>query len=134
MSSTQSALASSSAVDVTNINTGKISFEAYSKSVGGVSYDGKPIPRWDELTSPVRNAWTAGGNAVLEYVGWIYLTQGEQLRLQREREEDTKRLLTVVEARLTVHDNEVRELMASLRGDLADIKTALSRTELITGM
>jgi len=32
----------------------KANFDAYSKDAGGVTYDGKPIPLWDELTIPVR--------------------------------------------------------------------------------
>lgn len=36
---------------------GRIAFEAYNDSVGGVTWDGKPIPGWDAVTDKVREGW-----------------------------------------------------------------------------
>lgn len=40
-------------------------FEAYRKSAAGVTYDGKPIPKWEDLTDAVRRHWTAAARATL---------------------------------------------------------------------
>ena len=48
---------------------GRIAFEAYNESKGGLTYDGKPIPPWDELSGDkeaVQRAWEAAAEAVIE--------------------------------------------------------------------
>ncbi len=47
---------------------GKIAFDAYTASVGGVTHDGKPIPGWLDLTDEVRAGWSAAAIAVREDV------------------------------------------------------------------
>lgn len=44
---------------------GEVAFTAYRASVGGVTYDGKPIPQWAELSPPIRLAWDVAANAVV---------------------------------------------------------------------
>lgn len=44
----------------------QLNFEAYAAAVGGITYDGKPIPKWDDLTQTVRDGWAAGAAAVIE--------------------------------------------------------------------
>ena len=36
---------------------GRRAFEAYNVSVGGLTWDGKPIPGWDAITTKIREAW-----------------------------------------------------------------------------
>ena len=43
----------------------KIAFEAYSESTGGKTYDGKPIPKWNELPEHVQRAWSAAAAAII---------------------------------------------------------------------
>lgn len=48
---------------------GQIAFEAYNESKGGLTYDGKPIPPWDELSgdkAAVHRAWEAAANALVD--------------------------------------------------------------------
>lgn len=54
---------------------GQINFEAYAASVGGRTYDNKPIPAWEALSSAVREAWEEGAKAVAEHTlrGRIFL-------------------------------------------------------------
>ena len=47
---------------------GKIAFDAYVKAVGGKTYDGKPIPKWEDLSIPIRQAWSKAARAVLDEV------------------------------------------------------------------
>lgn len=42
---------------------GKRAFEAYCRSVGGSTHDGKPIPQWDGLTDAVRRGWGEAAKA-----------------------------------------------------------------------
>lgn len=51
---------------------GQIAFEAYCESVGGVTYDNKPIPQWAELSERIKAAWEAGANAVKDEVSYWY--------------------------------------------------------------
>lgn len=50
-----------------NITNGQIAFEAYSKSMGGKTYDGKDIPHWEDISPKVQEAWGAAASAV---AGW----------------------------------------------------------------
>lgn len=34
-------------------------YEAYGKNVGGTTWDGKPIPSWEEIQPRQRNGWRA---------------------------------------------------------------------------
>lgn len=50
-----------------SIDLGQIAFEAYGKATGGKTYDGKPIPHWNDISAPVRNAWEAAAKAVEDH-------------------------------------------------------------------
>lgn len=43
---------------------GQIAYAAYAESTGGKTYDGRPMPLWDELPQRIRDAWTAAAEAV----------------------------------------------------------------------
>ena len=45
---------------------GQIAFEAYREHQSGLTYDGRPIPYWEELTAPVQGAWEAAAWAVIK--------------------------------------------------------------------
>lgn len=51
---------------MTNLEYGKIAFEAYKQSKQGTTYDAKPIPNWEDLGEAVQAAWIAGAVAVLK--------------------------------------------------------------------
>lgn len=46
------------------MTAGSVAFEAYRKTVQGVTYDGKPIPQWHELKRTIQLAWEAAAYAV----------------------------------------------------------------------
>jgi hypothetical protein len=50
------------------IDIGRIGFEAYAKQVGGKTYDGKDIPKWEDVGKVVQDGWRAAGVAVLQYI------------------------------------------------------------------
>lgn len=43
---------------------GRRAFESYNHAVGGLTYDGKPIPGWDAVTENVRDGWRMAALAV----------------------------------------------------------------------
>lgn len=45
---------------------GQIAWEAYAKAVGGLTYDGKPLPTWDELGDRQKEGWEKAAAAVLD--------------------------------------------------------------------
>lgn len=51
-------------VDIEDL--GKANFDAYRASKNGVTYDGKPIPEWADLTDDVRQGWRDGARAVFD--------------------------------------------------------------------
>lgn len=50
---------------------GQLAFEAYVDAVGGETFDGKPIPGWEDLSGDggrTRAAWQDAANAVVSRV------------------------------------------------------------------
>lgn len=43
-------------------------WEAYCKKAGGVTFDGKPLPTWDELGADRRACWQAAADAARAYL------------------------------------------------------------------
>lgn len=41
----------------------RVMFDAYNKQAGGKTYDGKPIPPWDEIGDNVQARWFAAALA-----------------------------------------------------------------------
>jgi hypothetical protein len=54
-----------------NITWGQIAFEAYSKAMGGKTYDGKAIPWWSDLSEEVQAGWEAAAKAVARNTDWM---------------------------------------------------------------
>lgn len=46
---------------------GRIAFDAYRESAGSLTYDGKPIPLWHELTDAVREHWRRAALAAITH-------------------------------------------------------------------
>lgn len=49
----------------------KIAFDAYNKSTGGKTWDGRDIPTWEEIKAEkpsVTNAWIAAAKAVADAI------------------------------------------------------------------
>ena len=44
----------------------KIAWDAYVKAVGGVSFDGKPLPDWKDVGEKQKVGWQAAIDAVFE--------------------------------------------------------------------
>ena len=51
------------------MNEGRIGYEAYAHSTGGKTFDGRDMPRWEDLPDPIQTAWEAAGLAILANVG-----------------------------------------------------------------
>lgn len=51
------------------IDIGLIAFQAYNDQVGGKTFDGKDIPKWEEVGKKVQDGWRAAAVAVLQYIG-----------------------------------------------------------------
>ena len=45
---------------------GRAAFEAYNAAVGGLTWDGKPIPGWDAVTDKVREGWRVAAMAAVD--------------------------------------------------------------------
>lgn len=43
---------------------GRDAYDAYTAAVDSKSVKGEPLPDWDALTTPVRNAWQLAAEAV----------------------------------------------------------------------
>lgn len=53
-----------------DIALGRAAFEAYCLSVGGLTYDGKPIPGWSDprMTQVVRDGWIAAALQIVKII------------------------------------------------------------------
>lgn len=62
-----------------NTELARLAFDAYNQHGprAGLTHDGKPVPRWDELGDSVRDKWTASAEAVRMAV--LSETQNERL-------------------------------------------------------
>lgn len=47
----------------------QIAYEAYGDTVGWVNYQGSPMPKWDDLTEIIKDAWQAAAHAAVVEVG-----------------------------------------------------------------
>jgi hypothetical protein len=43
---------------------GKIGYEAYAQHTGGKTFDGRDMPRWEDLPERIRSAWRAAADAI----------------------------------------------------------------------
>jgi len=48
------------------IKLARRNFKDYSKKMGGVSVNGTPIPKWEDLGDAVREGWIAGTKGVID--------------------------------------------------------------------
>jgi hypothetical protein len=48
---------------MTNYNLAKIMWDAYSQKAGGKTFDGKPLPTWEELGEDRQSCWSAAADA-----------------------------------------------------------------------
>lgn len=44
----------------------KVGYEEYAVSTGGKTFDGRDMPKWDELPQRIKDAWRAATDKVLE--------------------------------------------------------------------
>jgi hypothetical protein len=44
---------------------GRVGYEAYAKHTGGKTYDGRDMPKWQELPGNIRDAWNEAGFAYM---------------------------------------------------------------------
>ena len=43
----------------------RIGYDGYAASTGGKTFDGRTMPKWDELPDRIKEAWRAAANAIL---------------------------------------------------------------------
>jgi hypothetical protein len=52
---------------VTAPSPAKNAYEAYAESTGGLTFDGRKMPTWNDLPERIRNAWEAAARAAREF-------------------------------------------------------------------
>ena len=50
------------------IDIGRVGYEAYAESTGNKTYDGRDMPKWEELTQRIQDAWRHAGVASMKQV------------------------------------------------------------------
>ena len=46
-------------------------WDAYAKQAGGVTFDGKPLPTWDELGEERQACWKAAASVCANEIKWL---------------------------------------------------------------
>ena len=59
---------------------GQVAFEAYNKSKGGKTWDGKPIPPWTAVGDDVRVAWECAATDAITY----FLAEEEKIEAEEQ--------------------------------------------------
>lgn len=54
------------------VDMAKSMYDAYAKEAGGITFDGKPLPTWDELGEDRQNCWCAAALAAEEYLSEFF--------------------------------------------------------------
>lgn len=49
---------------MTDQTPGQLAYQAYATATGGLTHDGRPMPRWDDLGDRIRHAWASAALAV----------------------------------------------------------------------
>lgn len=44
----------------------KVGYESYAEKTGGKTFDGRQMPKWEELPSKIQEAWEAATHAIVE--------------------------------------------------------------------
>lgn len=60
-------------------STPQIAYEAYGQSRDWRTYDGKPMPQWNELPPEIVTAWEAASNAIVKVVIESFITSAKEL-------------------------------------------------------
>jgi len=47
---------------------GKCGYEAYAKSTGGKTFDGRDMPMWEQLPENIKRAWADASKAIAEQI------------------------------------------------------------------
>jgi hypothetical protein len=47
---------------------GRVGYEAYGDKAGWKNYEGKPMPKWDEVPQHIRDKWAAAAKAIGEAI------------------------------------------------------------------
>ena len=45
---------------------GQVGYEAYARSTGGKTFDGRAMPVWTELPDRIQTAWACAAEAILD--------------------------------------------------------------------
>jgi hypothetical protein len=46
------------------MTSGQIGYEAYARFTGGKTFDGRQMPKWDELPANIKDAWDAAATSI----------------------------------------------------------------------
>lgn len=67
--------------DMELTDLGEIAYQAYGDSTGGLTYNGRSMPAWEDLTPAIRGAWRYAASAVRDAVrdtaSWMIPTESE---------------------------------------------------------
>lgn len=44
---------------------GRAGYEAYARFTGGKTFDGRPMPTWDDLTERIKDAWASAASGII---------------------------------------------------------------------
>lgn len=54
---------------------GQTAYEAYAKSTGGLTFDGRQMPEWDDLWQNIQNAWEAAALGAITAWADVFLSK-----------------------------------------------------------
>jgi len=77
-------------------------WDAYAKQAGGVTFDGKPLPTWDELGEERQACWKAAASVCADEIERLR----EALKLERQLKDDALRAFNEARSALQQEESE----------------------------
>lgn len=50
-----------------DVNLGQLAFESYGQACDWTTFDGRPMPNWEQVGPRVRNLWTVAAAAIVSH-------------------------------------------------------------------
>ena len=92
---------------MTDTRIAKLMWDAYAIQAGWDSFDGKPLPAWDELSEDRQSCWVAAASVTADRIEKLeaQLAQSQLKRWAARREEQSDRIEKLEAALRSIADN-----------------------------
>ena len=81
---------------MTDTHTAKLMWDAYAFRAGGITFDGKPLPTWDELGEDRQSCWLAAASVTADRIKKLEAALYEVAKLNNRRDRFSSEIDAVI--------------------------------------